>query len=248
MVEAAFEEHPRRGVGQLLAHQALLALAQPFGLVGRGVPGRPAHRLRAHGLSVVQSKKFFCYYIFLVTEDLAGKAGSVRGAAVTDIHIVCDYPHPPAKVWRAVTDPDLIPLWTATGQGGRPVGFAPVPGIRFQFVARPAAGLARHRRLRGPRGARAVPAAVLLDRRRQREDHLCHLPDRAARRRGALHLRPHRFHRCGRILPRQTAGLGPQEDAHLRPPGRPGRPRRDRHAPRHQYAPDQAPELMTAGG
>jgi len=24
---------------------------------------------------------------------------------MTDIHIVCDYPHPPAKVWRAVTDP-----------------------------------------------------------------------------------------------------------------------------------------------
>jgi len=23
---------------------------------------------------------------------------------MTDIHIVCDYPHPPAKVWRAVTD------------------------------------------------------------------------------------------------------------------------------------------------
>jgi len=34
---------------------------------------------------------------------------------MTEIHIVCDYPHPPAKVWRAVTDPELIPLWTATG-------------------------------------------------------------------------------------------------------------------------------------
>jgi len=28
-----------------------------------------------------------------------------RSDRVTDIHIVCDYPHPPAKVWRAVTDP-----------------------------------------------------------------------------------------------------------------------------------------------
>jgi uncharacterized protein YndB with AHSA1/START domain len=59
---------------------------------------------------------------------------------MTDIHIVCDYPHPPAKVWRAVTDPELIPLWTATGDGGRPVGFAPEPGTRFQFVAKPRPG------------------------------------------------------------------------------------------------------------
>ena len=46
----------------------------------------------------------------------------------------------PAKVWRAVTDPELIPLWTATGQGGRPVGFSPQVGTRFQFVARPRLG------------------------------------------------------------------------------------------------------------
>jgi len=59
---------------------------------------------------------------------------------MTDIHIVRDYPHPPAKVWLAVTDPELIPLWTATGQGARPVGFAPVPGTRFQFVAKPVPG------------------------------------------------------------------------------------------------------------
>jgi uncharacterized protein YndB with AHSA1/START domain len=59
---------------------------------------------------------------------------------MTGIHLVCDYPHPPATVWRAVTDPELIPLWTATGQGGRPVGFAPVAGTRFQFVAKPRPG------------------------------------------------------------------------------------------------------------
>ena len=31
---------------------------------------------------------------------------------MSDIRIVRDYPHPPAKVWRVVTDPALIPLWT----------------------------------------------------------------------------------------------------------------------------------------
>ena len=59
---------------------------------------------------------------------------------MSDIRIVRDYPHPPAKVWRAVTDPELIPLWTATGQGGRLVGFAAEAGTRFQFVTTPRPG------------------------------------------------------------------------------------------------------------
>jgi uncharacterized protein YndB with AHSA1/START domain len=54
--------------------------------------------------------------------------------------IVQDYPHPPSKVWRALTDPEVIPRWTSTGRGGRPVGFSTVVGTRFQFVARPMAG------------------------------------------------------------------------------------------------------------
>ncbi|HEY0937013.1 MAG TPA: SRPBCC domain-containing protein, partial [Trebonia sp.] len=54
--------------------------------------------------------------------------------------IVRDYPYPVPLVWRALTDPGLIPRWTATGAGGRPEGFAPVPGNRFRFVARPRLG------------------------------------------------------------------------------------------------------------
>ena len=59
---------------------------------------------------------------------------------MSEIHIVRDYPQAPDKVWRAVTDPELIPRWTATGQGGRPVGFEPVVGNKFQFVAKPVPG------------------------------------------------------------------------------------------------------------
>jgi uncharacterized protein YndB with AHSA1/START domain len=59
---------------------------------------------------------------------------------MSDFHIVTEYPHPPAKVWRALTDPRIIPLWTSTGKGGRPVGFSPVVGARFQFVAKPMPG------------------------------------------------------------------------------------------------------------
>jgi uncharacterized protein YndB with AHSA1/START domain len=59
---------------------------------------------------------------------------------MSGIHIVRDYPHSPAKVWRAVTDPALIPLWTATGAGGRPEGFALVVGTKFQLIAKPKPG------------------------------------------------------------------------------------------------------------
>ncbi|MFT3775943.1 MAG: SRPBCC domain-containing protein [Minicystis sp.] len=58
----------------------------------------------------------------------------------SDIHIVRDYPHPPEKIWRLLTDPALIPRWTATGKGGQPVGFAPVVGVRFKFIAKPMPG------------------------------------------------------------------------------------------------------------
>ena len=56
------------------------------------------------------------------------------------IHLVKDYPHSPEKVWRAVTDPALIPLWTATGAGGRTEGFATVVGTKFQFIGKPKPG------------------------------------------------------------------------------------------------------------
>jgi uncharacterized protein YndB with AHSA1/START domain len=59
---------------------------------------------------------------------------------MSTIRIVRDYPYPPAKVWRAVTDPSLIPLWTATGAGGRPEGFTPTAGTKFEFVAKPKPG------------------------------------------------------------------------------------------------------------
>jgi uncharacterized protein YndB with AHSA1/START domain len=59
---------------------------------------------------------------------------------MSEIRIVRDYPYPVATVWRALTDPDLIPRWTATSAGARPEGFAPVPGTRFRFVAEPKPG------------------------------------------------------------------------------------------------------------
>ena len=59
---------------------------------------------------------------------------------MSEFKIVYDYPQPPAKVWRALTDPTVIPKWTTTGQGGQPVGFSTVVGTKFKFIARPMPG------------------------------------------------------------------------------------------------------------
>lgn len=56
------------------------------------------------------------------------------------IHLVHEYTHPPARVWLALTDPELMPLWTRTGQGARPEGFSTEIGTQFRFVARPVPG------------------------------------------------------------------------------------------------------------
>lgn len=42
------------------------------------------------------------------------------------------YPHPPAKVWRAITTPELMGRWLM-----EPIGFEPVAGNRFRMKARP---------------------------------------------------------------------------------------------------------------
>jgi uncharacterized protein YndB with AHSA1/START domain len=59
---------------------------------------------------------------------------------VTHILITETYQHPPELVWRALTDPALIPRWTATGRGGTPEGFKPVVGNRFRYVGRAVPG------------------------------------------------------------------------------------------------------------
>jgi uncharacterized protein YndB with AHSA1/START domain len=59
---------------------------------------------------------------------------------MSEILIVRNYPDPPTKVWRALTDPGLVPLWTSTGRGGRPEGFSPIVGTRFRFVGKPMPG------------------------------------------------------------------------------------------------------------
>ena len=45
------------------------------------------------------------------------------------------YPHPPERVWRALTDPAEIGVWLM------PTDFAPRAGHRFTFDARPSLGI-----------------------------------------------------------------------------------------------------------
>ncbi|MFC4017607.1 SRPBCC domain-containing protein [Micromonospora sp. GCM10011542] len=49
----------------------------------------------------------------------------------TTIRVDQFLPHPPAKVWRVLTDPDLIGRWLM------PTDFAPVVGHRFTFRTEP---------------------------------------------------------------------------------------------------------------
>jgi uncharacterized protein YndB with AHSA1/START domain len=56
---------------------------------------------------------------------------SARGKSISDIRIVREYPHPPAKVWRVLTEPALMALL-----GMRPEGYAPVAGTRFRLVGK----------------------------------------------------------------------------------------------------------------
>jgi uncharacterized protein YndB with AHSA1/START domain len=56
------------------------------------------------------------------------------------MRVVQDYSQPPPIVWRALTDPALVPLWTSTGQGGRPEGFKTEVGTRFRYIGKPFPG------------------------------------------------------------------------------------------------------------
>lgn len=60
-----------------------------------------------------------------------------RRASISDVRIVREYPHPPSKVWRVLTDPALMVIWAPLG---RPEGFAPVPGTRFRLIGKPMPG------------------------------------------------------------------------------------------------------------
>lgn len=61
---------------------------------------------------------------------------------MTEYTVVRDYPYPVEEVWAVLTDPEQVARWTTTGRGGRPEGFAAVPGTRFRFVGRPTLGWA----------------------------------------------------------------------------------------------------------
>jgi uncharacterized protein YndB with AHSA1/START domain len=70
----------------------------------------------------------------------ASNTTTPRSRSRSDIHVVRTYSHPPWKVWRLLTDAELVPLWTSTGKGGKSVGFAPIVGTRFKYVAKPMPG------------------------------------------------------------------------------------------------------------
>lgn len=59
---------------------------------------------------------------------------------MSEFRISQEYPHPAEKLWHALTDPELVQLWTSTGRGGRPEGFRAEVGNHFRFVGKPVPG------------------------------------------------------------------------------------------------------------
>ncbi len=58
-----------------------------------------------------------------------------RPSQTESLSIEVELPHPPEKVWRALTDPDLLAEWLLPV-----VGFELAPGAAFKFKAQPQPG------------------------------------------------------------------------------------------------------------
>jgi len=56
---------------------------------------------------------------------------------MSSIHLVRDYPHPPEKLWRVLTDPALMARWALNG---RPEGFSTAVGTHFRLIGKPQIG------------------------------------------------------------------------------------------------------------
>jgi uncharacterized protein YndB with AHSA1/START domain len=59
---------------------------------------------------------------------------------VSEMRLVHEYGRSRPIVWKALTDPELVPLWTSTGQGGRPEDFKTEAGTRFRYIGKPFPG------------------------------------------------------------------------------------------------------------
>lgn len=59
---------------------------------------------------------------------------------MSEMKVVRDYAQSREIIWKALTDPALVPLWTSTGQGGRPEGFKTEIGTKFRYIGRPFPG------------------------------------------------------------------------------------------------------------
>jgi uncharacterized protein YndB with AHSA1/START domain len=65
---------------------------------------------------------------------IGNEGGSGTSAATRSVVVEKEFAHPPEKVWRALTEGDLIRQWLMEND------FQPVVGHRFQFRAEPVPG------------------------------------------------------------------------------------------------------------
>ena len=139
---------------------------------------------------------------------------------MSEYHVVREYPKPLPIVWKTLTDPELVPLWTSTGQGGRPEGFTPEVGTKFRYVGKPFPGwdgIVRCKVL-----ALDAPRLLRYDWRNKESDDPTVVTNRLEEipRRHPPHMGPHRISRDRRRLHGAAAWSGAPQDA-LRGPSCP---------------------------
>jgi hypothetical protein len=87
-------------------------------------------------------------------------------AATRSIIVERLIPHPPEKIWRALTQAHLIEQWLMKND------FEPRLGVRFTFQAKPMGRLERYRPLRGDGVRSAAKARLFLEGRIGKESRL----------------------------------------------------------------------------
>src|SRR5947209_6960665 len=138
--------HPKRGRRQgpdgELRHLPASRLAAPIGAARRRPGRRPARRPprllpdRARGLAAARRLDRALPGLLARTprstaSPLGGDGRMSTATETQTISLQYDLPHPPAKVWRALTDPELLAKWIMAND------LQPEVGHAFTFRADP---------------------------------------------------------------------------------------------------------------